>query len=147
MCVSDQVCRSQKSQLGPTLREIWTRERDRGGRRAIARPHRCRPAALRQVHPQRTLRHWTVDQYKLQTAKMASAATVPSPPRQRVLTFAERQELSEEFGTRQERAQARELERVLKEKAAALAAREQELKALKKAAIKQRLAENMATGQ
>lgn len=63
------------------------------------------------------------------------------------LTFAERQELSEEFGTRQERAQARELERVLKEKAAALAAREQELKALKKAAIKQRLAENMATGQ
>ena len=56
MCVSDQVCRSQKSQLGPTLREIWTRERDRGGCRSVARPHRCRPAALRQVHPQRTLR-------------------------------------------------------------------------------------------
>jgi len=50
------VSRSQKSQLGPTLREIWSRERDRGGCRSVARPHRCRPAALRQVHPQRTLR-------------------------------------------------------------------------------------------
>jgi hypothetical protein len=56
MCVSDQVCRGQKSQLGPTLREIWSRERDRGSCRPTARPHRCRPAALRQVHPQRTLR-------------------------------------------------------------------------------------------
>jgi hypothetical protein len=53
----DQVWHMKKSQLVVrALREIWTRERDRGGCRSVARPYRCRLAALRQVHPQRTLR-------------------------------------------------------------------------------------------
>ena len=64
------------------------------------------------------------------------------------LTADEREELTAEFGTEAERAQARELERVLEDKAATLAAKEQELKALKVKAIKHRLAaENAATGQ
>ena len=63
------------------------------------------------------------------------------------LTATERQMLTDQFATADERQQTRELERLLAENSSTLATKEAELKALKMKVIKHRMANTSPTGQ